>query len=146
MSLRPTSEKLLLQACSQPEYIDLISLDFNQRLPYALKHKLVGSGLSRGLKFEINYGPIATGDVATRRNIISNAVQLIRATRGRGKGIIISSEAKRAVGCRAPVDVVNLATFWGLSQEKGRDAVGPEARAVVVNPPFLVRTGCVVFI
>ena len=66
-----------------------------------------------------------------RRNLISNATQLIRATRGRG--IVISSEAKKALACRGPEDVVNLAAVWGLGQEKGREAVGREARAVVVQ-------------
>jgi ribonuclease P/MRP protein subunit RPP1 len=67
---------------------------------------------------------------------MQNAASLIRATRGRG--IIISSEARKAVGVRAPFDVMNLATLWGLSQEKGREAVGGLSRTVVVISPFLV--------
>lgn len=66
-----------------------------------------------------------------RRNLISNATQLIRATRGRG--LIISSEAKRAVGCRGPWDVVNLAAVWGLGQERGKEAISKEARFVTVS-------------
>ena len=46
---------------------------------------------------------------------------------------MISSEAKRALVCRGPWDVINLAAIWGLGQEKGREAVGREARAVVVQ-------------
>jgi ribonuclease P/MRP protein subunit RPP1 len=56
-------------------------------------------------------------DTAARRNIISNAVGLIRGTRGRG--LLISSEARRTVDLRGPFDVINLATFWGLKQEIG---------------------------
>lgn len=70
--------------------------------------------------------------------MISNATQLIRATRGRG--IVISSEAKRAAGCRGPWDVVNLAAVWGLGQEKGREAVGQEARSVVVQAQMKRRS------
>src|SRR5690606_23791048 len=122
--VRPITEKLLLTAGSQLEHIDLISLDMAGRIPFHLKHKTVGTALARGLMFEISYSHVAVGDSATRRNVISNAMQLVRATRGRGgKGIIISSEAKKAVGLRSPIDVVNLATFWGLSGEKGREAV-----------------------
>lgn len=73
-----------------------------------------------------------------RRNLISNATQLIRATRGRG--IVISSEAKKALACRGPEDVVNLAAIWGLSQERGREAVGREARAVVVQAEMRRRS------
>lgn len=66
-----------------------------------------------------------------RRNLITNATALVRATSGRG--IIISSEAARALACRGPWDVGNLALGWGLSGERGREAVGREARAVVVR-------------
>lgn len=55
---------------------------------------------------------------------------MIRASRG-GRGIIISSEARRALGIRAPWDVVNLACVWGLQQERGKEAVSEEARKVV---------------
>lgn len=46
---------------------------------------------------------------------------------------MISSEARKAAAIRAPIDVVNLVGLWGMSGEKGREAVGMEARAVVVH-------------
>lgn len=95
--------------------------------------KTLSLALQRGIKFEICYaaGVLGADGGLSRRNLISNATQLIRATRGRG--IIISSEAKRALACRGPWDVVNLAAVWGLGQEKGIEAVGREARRVVVQ-------------
>ena len=75
---------------------------------------------------------------SARRNLIGNATEIIRATRGRG--IVISSEAKRALACRGPWDVINLAAVWGLGQEKGREAVGREARAVVVQAEMKRRS------
>ena len=79
------------------------------------------------------------GDGASaRRNLIANATEIIRATRG--KGIIISSEAKRALACRGPWDVINLAAVWGLGQENGREAVGREARSVVVQAEMKRRS------
>ena len=65
-----------------------------------------------------------------RRNLIHNAGELIRATRG-GRGIIISSEAQNALGCRGPWDVINLAVIWGLGQERGYEAVSTEVRKCV---------------
>lgn len=56
---------------------------------------------------------------------------MIRATRGRG--IFISSEAKTALGLRAPADVVNLLSVWGLGNEKGMEGIGTIPRSVVVN-------------
>lgn len=73
-------------------------------------------------------GILGTGE--QRRNLIGNATQLVRATRGRG--IVISSEAGRALACRGPWDVVNLGAGWGLGRERGVEALGREARGVVV--------------
>ena len=100
----------------------------------------MASALQRGIRFEICYGPgvLNSDGGASRRNLISNATQLIRATRG--KGIVISSEAKRALACRGPADVVNLAVLWGLGQERGMEAVGKEARSVVVQAEMKRRS------
>ncbi|KAF8536231.1 RNase P subunit p30-domain-containing protein, partial [Trichophaea hybrida] len=128
LALRPTSEKLLLQACSSLE-CDLISLDFSTRLPFPLKHKTVGAALLRGISIEICYSASIT-DVTARRNLIQNAAELIRVTRG-GRGVILSSEARQVLALRAPEDVINLAVLWGLSSEKARDAVSGRCRVVV---------------
>lgn len=91
----------------------------------------MAAAVSRGVRLEICYGPGITGSgFEARRNLIGNATALIRATRG-GRGIIISSEARRALGIRAPWDVVNLACVWGLQQERGKEAVSEEARKTV---------------
>lgn len=94
--------------------------------------KTLSQAVERGAKLEISYSPgIMTADTNARRNFISNATQMIRASRSRG--IIISSEASRAAGCRSPWDVINLAAVWGLGQERGKEAVSQAARSVVVS-------------
>lgn len=129
VALRPTNEKALGLCCQSLE-CDLISLDLSVRLPFILKFKTMAAALQRGIRFEICYsGGVLAGGTESRRNLISGATALIRATRGRG--IIISSEAKVALGLRGPWDVVNLAAVWGLSQERGKEAVCEEARKVV---------------
>ncbi|GMF79288.1 unnamed protein product [Aspergillus oryzae] len=91
---------------------------------------MLSAAIARGIRFEICYGPGVTGSGAdARRNLIGNAMSLIRATRGRG--IIISSEARKALAVRAPWDVINLACVWGLSQERGKEAICEEARKTV---------------
>lgn len=82
------------------------------------------------MRIEICYGVGILGTGDQKRNLISNATQLVRATRGRG--LVVSSEAGRALACRGPWDVVNLAGSWGLGKERGVEALGREARAVVV--------------
>lgn len=139
LALRPTNEKSLLQACQALE-CDLISLDLSTRFPFYFKHKTLSNALQRGIKIELCYAPgiLNTDGGASRRNLISNATQLIRASRGRG--LVISSEAKSALACRAPADVVNMAVLWGLGQEKGMEAVGREARSVVIQAEMKRRS------
>lgn len=71
-------------------------------------------------------------DAQAKRNLISNATHLIRASRGRG--LIICSESKvGAVGLRGPWDAINLAAVWGLGQERGYEAMCMEPRSAVVT-------------
>ncbi|KAL5336749.1 RNase P subunit p30-domain-containing protein [Aspergillus crustosus] len=129
VALRPTNEKALLNACTSAE-CDIITLDLSVRHPYHFKFKMLSAAIARGIRFEICYGSGITGSgLEARRNLIGNAMALIRATRGRG--LIVSSEARRALAARAPFDVINLACVWGLSQELGKEAVCAEARKVV---------------
>lgn len=128
VALRPTNDKAFQLCCSSLE-CDIISLDFTQRIPFPIKFKTVASALQRGVRFEICYSLSITSGNDARRNLISGAGSLIRATRGRG--IILSSEARNALGVRGPWDVINLAQIWGLSQERGKEAICEEAGRVV---------------
>lgn len=128
LALRPTNEKALQLCCSTLE-CDIISLDFKERLPFILKFKTIAAATQRGVRFEICYSPGIAGGSDARRNLISGAASLIRATRGRG--IILSSEARGALGVRGPWDVINLAQIWGLGQERGKEALCEEAGKVV---------------
>ena len=137
LAVRPVDEKTLQLACSSLD-CDIISLDLTQRLPFYFKYKTLAEAIKAGKRFEICYAQAITGDSGARRNLISNATQLIRASRGRG--LVVSSEARSAVACRGPWDVVNLACVWGLGQERGVETVGKECRSVVVGAR-LKRTG-----
>ncbi|TKA28118.1 hypothetical protein B0A50_04089 [Salinomyces thailandicus] len=129
LAVRPIDERSFQLACGSLD-CDVISLDLTQRLPFFFKFKTLSEAVRSGKKLEICYSQALLGDSTARRNLISNATQLIRASRGRG--LLISSEAKTALGCRGPWDVVNLAAVWGLGQERGVEAVSREARSVVV--------------
>lgn len=94
--------------------------------------KMLSMAVESGIKIEICYAPsLMTSDSTARRNVISNATQLIRACRSRG--LIISSGATRATGCRGPADIINLAAIWGLGQERGKEAIEKLARSAVVT-------------
>ncbi|KAF2435737.1 PHP domain-like protein [Tothia fuscella] len=134
LAIRPTDEKSFQQACWSLD-CDLISLDLTLRYPFHFKHKVLLDAVNRGVRIELCYGPgITSMDKTARKQLIENATAIIRATRGRG--IVISSEATSALQCRAPTDIVNLATVWGLGQERGVEALTREARSVVVAAQF----------
>ncbi|KAK3337283.1 RNase P subunit p30-domain-containing protein [Cercophora scortea] len=136
LAVRPTNEKAFSWAClSTTEPPALISLDLSVFLGWHIHHRTAMAAVARGSRFEICYGQAlgagAAADPRLRANFIGNVIGLLRATKGRG--IVVSSGAKAALGLRAPADVVNLLAVWGLGTEKGSEALGAGARAVVVN-------------
>ncbi|KAK3695160.1 RNase P subunit p30-domain-containing protein [Podospora appendiculata] len=134
LAVRPTNEKAFSWAClSTTEPPALISLDLSAFLGWHIHHRTAMAAVARGSRFEICYGQALGGaaDPRLRANFIGNVIGLLRATKGRG--IVVSSGAKAALGLRAPADVVNLLAVWGLGTEKGAEALGAGARAVVVN-------------
>ncbi|MCJ1478731.1 hypothetical protein MMC13_007415 [Lambiella insularis] len=134
LALAPTTPQTLTLAC-QAANVSLISLDLTSTRLFILPRKTLSLAIQNGIRFEIRYGAGvldgAGGGGAARRNLISNATALVRATQGRG--IVVSSEAGRALACRGPWDVGNLAEGWGLSGERGREAVGRAAMGVVAR-------------
>lgn len=89
------------------------------------------TAINSGIKIEICYTHGVSGDANARRNFIGNCMGIFRATRGRG--LILSSEARDVLGVRAPADVVNLMVVWGLRRERGEEGLGVNPRGVVVN-------------
>jgi ribonuclease P/MRP protein subunit RPP1 len=119
-----------------------MSLDISQRLPFPLRHNLFTNLISRSVAIELCYAA-GIGDTAARRNIISNATGLVRATRGRG--LLVSSEVKRTAEARGPFDVINWATFWGVKQEFGmgdgrRVVLHSEARRLTYRGAVQIMT------
>jgi ribonuclease P/MRP protein subunit RPP1 len=127
VAIRPLKDKIF-QACCQTLDIDLISLDVTKRFPFAVKTAMVQQAIARGIHFEISIGSALKGkfhnsrlyindrprtnplmpllDPNIRRHMLSNALHLVRVTKGRN--IIITSEAQRAIDLRAPYDLINL--------------------------------------
>jgi ribonuclease P/MRP protein subunit RPP1 len=129
VAARPTDERTLQQACQSLD-VDIISLDLTRKFEKHFKFPMLGTAIARGIKIELCYSQgILSSDPMAKRNLISNATQLIRVTRGRG--LIFSSEAKSVLGIRAPSDIINLASVWGLGTERGRDGLTKEPRSVV---------------
>ncbi|CAG8744988.1 6969_t:CDS:2, partial [Gigaspora rosea] len=140
LAVRPTNEKTFQNACNTLE-IDIISLEMGSRLTFYLKHSIVGLAIERGIFFEISYAPAIRGMFhyyiilleysTSRRHLISNAQNLVRVSRG--KNIIITSEAQRAMELRGPYDIVNLGTIMGMNQAIAKECITTNCRSVVIH-------------
>lgn len=130
LAIRPLTDKAFQNACLTLD-VPIISMDFTQHFQFHFRPKPCMAAVTRGVRFEVCYSQALAADSRGRANFISNVTSLVRATRGRG--IMISSEAKDALSLRAPADVVNLLNVWGLNSEKGMQGLGAIPRSIVVN-------------
>ncbi|MFQ6638818.1 hypothetical protein Gotur_015198 [Gossypium turneri] len=71
VAVRPLNQNAFDQACEKAE-VDIISIDFSDKLPFRLKLPMVKAAIKRGIYFEITYSDLIV-DVHQRRQIISNA-------------------------------------------------------------------------
>lgn len=102
----------------------------SRRLDFALKRPSVSQAIARGIHFEITYST-ALKDTSNRRHLISNAMTLVRATKG--KNIIISSEAKVALDIRGPYDIMNLGTLFGMPFDVSKRTVSSRCDSALVH-------------
>lgn len=54
-------------------------------------------------------------------------------SRGKSKNVIMSSGAENMFELRGPYDVANLGLIFGLTEEKGKNAVGANCRKILLN-------------
>ncbi|KAI7836047.1 hypothetical protein COHA_010078 [Chlorella ohadii] len=127
VAVQPQNERLFQLACASLE-CDLISVDLSRRLPYRFKPALIKAALARGLHFEICFAP-ALREAGARRQLFANALALARETRGRS--LVVSSGARSYMELRGPLDVINLATLFGLTQQQATAAVTSAPAAVL---------------
>ncbi|KAF9581924.1 Ribonuclease P protein subunit p30 [Lunasporangiospora selenospora] len=141
LAVQPTTEKMFQSACSTLD-VDIISIDMSSKIPFYLKHTTVGQAVERGIFFEICYSA-ALKDASARRNLIMNAKSLIRVTRGRN--LIITSQARKAMELRGPYDMVNFATLLGIGQSAAKDCLSTNCRAVLFHAETRRNTTKAVF-
>jgi ribonuclease P/MRP protein subunit RPP1 len=127
VAVQPSDERTFQQACTGLD-VDVISIDFTQRLPYHLKLQHVQQAVERGVYFEICYSPMIK-DASCRRNLISNSMSLLRACKR--SNVFMSSAASRAFDMRGPYDVMNLGCLFGLHPSSARAVVGHNPAAVL---------------
>lgn len=110
--------------------LDIVAFDLSDRLPFKFDRHQVGLGTSNGLFFEVQYGT-AIRSQTLRKYVFSNSQQLTSRTK-RGAGVIVTSGGESKMDFRAPPDVANLTSLFGLKgMDSGLDTVSTTARKCV---------------
>ncbi|KAK3024471.1 hypothetical protein RJ639_043192 [Escallonia herrerae] len=125
----PLNQSAFEQACQASE-VDLIAIDFSEKLPFRLKQPMVKAAIGRGVYFEISYFSLIM-DAQVRRQMITNAKLLVDWTCG--KNLILSSAAPSVTEVRGPYDVANLASLLGLSMERAKAAISKNCRSLIAD-------------
>ncbi|CEO97397.1 unnamed protein product (mitochondrion) [Plasmodiophora brassicae] len=127
VAFRPTTDKLFQQCCMSLD-CDIIALDLSERLPFPIKFPTVHAATQRGVFFELCYGGLIA-DPASRRQLMSNMMNVVRVTKGRN--IILTSQVIDALHVRSPYDIMNLGALFGLSHAQARAALSTNAISVL---------------
>ncbi|KAL8496800.1 hypothetical protein ACS0TY_020468 [Phlomoides rotata] len=129
VAVRPMNQIAFDQACQTSE-VDIIAIDFLEKLPFRLKQPMVKAAIKRGVYFEIPYSGLIA-DAKSRQQMISNCKLLVDWTRG--KNLILCSGAPSATELRGPQDVANLFSLLGLSGERAKAAISKNCRFLLAN-------------
>ncbi|KAI3887460.1 hypothetical protein MKX03_033555 [Papaver bracteatum] len=129
VAVKPLNQTVFDHVCKVSE-VDLIAIDFSERLPFRLKLPMVKAAIERGIYFEITYSHLIS-DIQARRQMVTNAKLLVDWTRG--KNIIFTSGASSVNELRGPYDVANLSSLLGLSMERAKAATSKNCRALIAR-------------
>ncbi|KAM4524748.1 ribonuclease P protein subunit p30 [Odontesthes bonariensis] len=129
LAVQPTTEKLFHAACMLYE-VDIVCISVTEKLPFFFKRAPINGAIDRGVVFEVSYAA-AIRDSTMRRYTIANAVCLMESCKG--KNVILSSAAEKALELRGPYDVTNLALLFGLSDGDAKEAVSSTCRAALLH-------------
>lgn len=150
--VNPQDEKTFALACTSLD-VDIIVVESAGKLPYIPRIPAIRTAISRGVHFELNLGP-SLRDASARRYLFANAAMFVRVTKGRN--IIVSGDARHPADLRAPNDIANLCSLFGLDfaiakatlssapaaiikRGEARKMAGGVIR-VVENPPLTTTT------
>ncbi|XP_072296633.1 ribonuclease P protein subunit p30 [Eucyclogobius newberryi] len=129
LAVQPHTDKLFLSACMTYD-VDLICLSVSEKLPFFYKRAPVSGALERGVAFEVSYSA-AIRDSTRRRYTLANA--MFHSDICKGKNMVVSSAAEKALELRGPHDVINLTQLFSLTERDGKDSVSDNCRSVVLH-------------
>ncbi|XP_016518427.1 ribonuclease P protein subunit p30 isoform X2 [Poecilia formosa] len=140
LAIQPTTEKLFHTTCMLCD-VDIICISVTEKLPFFFKRAPINGAIDRGVVFEVSYAS-ALRDSTMRRYTIANAVCLMESCKG--KNVIVSSAAEKALELRGPYDIINL-----YPPADDKCLIGPSHSEGTWKSTLCIRlheTWCVVFL
>ncbi|VDN19604.1 unnamed protein product [Gongylonema pulchrum] len=132
VAVRPADEQILQTFSRKGEFVDIITYEqASTSVSWLFKSKIIMQCINEGLTFEVTYAD-ALKDSSQRREVLSNARQLMLSTRG-GRGVVIASGAEAMIDIRAPYDAANIAVLFGIRPENARRLVSGNARKALLR-------------
>jgi RNase P/RNase MRP subunit p30 len=128
VAARTSDAKTFEYLCTYAD-VDIISLDFSQKVPFPLDKKLLDTAVTRGVYFELQYIHLLN---SKRKNLLSGAQILIQYLR-RGRNIVLSSGATTSLGLRGPLDVEALGSAMGMSEEACKLALRGNCKSILAH-------------
>lgn len=116
ISVQCNNEQCFVSA-TQCDYIDIITLDCNNKLPYYIKKPQIHTSLDKQIYFEVIYGT-SLNDNNKYKYFISHILSLLRISNA--KNLIISSGATQPQYIRNINDVYNILTMCSITQDNAR--------------------------
>ncbi|KAI8081689.1 RNase P subunit p30 [Halteromyces radiatus] len=112
-----TNERNVFEQACQSKYIDIISLDCTQRLPFTLDPMMIQKAIENNIYFELCYAP-GIRDDTSRGYVYQLGLALISS--GVKDHLIISSGAIIVSELRAPFDIYYFAKSFGLANDEAK--------------------------
>lgn len=131
----PGNQKVFTYCCQQGD-IDVISFNFNQRIPYSINKKLLDTAVSRGIYFEVTYSSFLTSS-NTRKEMLSSSQVILQYLHGRN--VVLTSGADSFSQLRGPHDVSNLANTFGISRENSLKVISNNCVRLIAHAAMRKR-------
>ncbi|CAD6196809.1 unnamed protein product [Caenorhabditis auriculariae] len=130
VAVRPGNDSVIETLSRKVEHFDIITVQANEQTRWLSGTKILERIRGEGIFYELNYAE-ALSDRNTRQISLFNGRVLLRAMRSRG--VLMSSGARQMIDLRAPVDVMNLAFLWGVTNANARNLISGHPKAVLLQ-------------
>lgn len=124
LALEPQNNKIFQYICTSSTDLDILTFNLSERLDYNLFKTKFGLLQTRGVCFEINYGPAQLGSTL-RRNIICNGQNLVEKI---NKNLILSSGVQDIFRLRGPKDAESIGVLFMIPFKRCHETVYTNAQ------------------